>query len=69
MTKDPVTVGKDAGIFDAIRVIKDKGVRRLPIVDGRGKLVGILTVEDLTRLLSSELADLACVIEQESPTF
>jgi len=42
MTKNPITVGSDTPIAEAKRIMKEKNIRRLPVVD-KGKLVGIVT--------------------------
>jgi len=68
MSRDIRTIRKDAGIFDAIQQMKAAGVRRMPIVDGGGRLVGLLTVDDLIRLLAREMADIARIIGKEGPT-
>lgn len=68
MSPDILTIRKDAGIFDAIQEMKSAGVRRMPIVDAAGRLVGLLTVDDLIRLLAREMADIARIIGKESPT-
>ena len=68
MSTDILTIRKDAGIFDAIQEMKSVGVRRMPIVDSAGRLVGLLTVDDLIRLLAREMADIARIIGKESPT-
>jgi CBS domain-containing protein len=67
MTPDIQTITKDTGIFDAIQEMKSAGVRRMPIVDGSGRLVGLLTVDDLIRLFAREMADIARIIGKESP--
>ncbi|MEN6516918.1 MAG: CBS domain-containing protein [Methanospirillum sp.] len=46
MTPDPVTIGSDATIADAARLMIRHGIRRLPVVDDR-RLVGLLSVSDL----------------------
>jgi len=46
MTRDPITVDSDTLILDALRIMREKNIRRLPIVD-KGKLVGIVTQKDL----------------------
>ena len=43
---DVTTVGSDATIEEAARLMRDKALRRLPVVD-RGKPVGIVTLGDL----------------------
>jgi len=47
MTKEPVTVTKDTGIYDALNLMREKKVRRLPVIDKDGKLVGIVSEKDL----------------------
>jgi len=45
--------------------MSEKGVRRAPIVDHAGRLVGIVTVDDLLTLLAEELGRIARLISQE----
>ena len=47
MTPDPVTVGPDYTLADALRVMAQLGVRHLPVVDEGGRLVGIISVKDI----------------------
>lgn len=68
MTEDPVTVDVDTGILELCNAMHDEGVRRMPVVDG-DDLVGIVTLDDLTVLLSGELGELAGVIQSESPPY
>jgi len=42
MTPNPVTIDADASIVEAIHKLKEKNIRRLPVVKG-GKLVGLVT--------------------------
>ena len=42
MTKNPITVDKDATVIEAIHLMKEKNIRRLPVMD-KGKVAGILT--------------------------
>jgi acetoin utilization protein AcuB len=42
MKRDPVTIGKDATVIEAMHLMKEKNIRRLPVMD-RGKIAGILT--------------------------
>jgi predicted transcriptional regulator len=55
MEQELVTVKESVGVFEAIQYMRSKTVRRLPIVDENGALVGILTLDDLLELLSEEL--------------
>jgi IMP dehydrogenase len=44
---DPITLDQDATIGDALRLMKENRIGGIPIVDGKNKLVGILTNRDL----------------------
>jgi CBS domain-containing protein len=68
MTETPVTVAADDGILTATNAMAEHAVRRLPVVDD-GKLVGIVTMDDLIVLLVAELHNLGHVVEAESPTY
>jgi len=47
MTPDPVTIGPEAGVTDAARLMTDRSVGALPVVDAHGALVGLVTEGDL----------------------
>lgn len=60
---DSVTEG--SGVFEAIQFMRAKAVRRLPVVDGQGVLVGIVALDDLLALLAEELSDLSALVSRE----
>jgi CBS domain-containing protein len=47
MTGPPVTVGPDDTVAHAARLMYDRRVKRLPVVDGDGRLVGIVARSDV----------------------
>ncbi len=49
MTKRPITISPDAGIVEAADIMKKKNVNRLPVVDNKNKLVGIVSRQDIIR--------------------
>jgi len=59
MTPDPVTISPDAAFNDAFRLMKKNKFRRLPVVDQRGKLVGIIVEKDLLRASPSSASSLS----------
>jgi len=59
------TVKESNGVFEAIQYMRSKGIRRLPVVDDDGGLVGIVTLDDLLVLLADELGALARLVERE----
>lgn len=59
MTRDPITIAPDASVHDAFRIVQDRGIHYLPVVDRRGKLIGIVTRTDLMRASPSAATTLA----------
>ncbi len=65
MSREPVVVSEDLGIWELIHLMKKHAVRRFPIVSGDGKLVGIITLDDLIKLMGEELSGLGQAIASE----
>ncbi|SEK56227.1 CBS domain-containing protein [Nitrosovibrio tenuis] len=65
MEQDLVTVKESMGIFEAIQYMRSKTVRRLPVVDENGALLGILALDDLLELLSEELLAIARLVRYQ----
>lgn len=59
MTLNPVTVKPDVSVTDALRLMSEKKIRRLPVLDGAGKLVGIVSDRDLLQASPSPATSLA----------
>ena len=58
MIPDPITITATASIADAIELMKANHIRHLPVVSGRKKLEGLLTLADLKQgLIPSMLGD------------
>lgn len=55
MSKDLITAGPDMTIFEARRIMTEKNIRHLPITDGIGKLIGIVTDRDIRDAMPSTL--------------
>ena len=47
MTQNPITVSPDMPVPHALRLMREKKVRRFPVVDSHGALVGIVSDKDL----------------------
>ena len=65
MSFDLTTVTEDDDLMHVIEVMRDKGIRRVPVVDVDEALVGILTVDDILDLLSEVLIDLAHLVDRQ----
>jgi CBS domain-containing protein len=53
MTEDPVTVTMDNTIEDCMRLMTNKFIRHLPVMDN-GKLVGIISIGDVVKFIIEE---------------
>jgi len=65
MSSDLAAVDENRGVWDTIKFMRAKGVRRIVVVNEKGSLVGILSVDDLFEFLSEELSDLVRLFMQE----
>ena len=50
MSSPPVTIGPEAHVRDAAKLMHDRRIKRLPVVDGDGRLVGVISRSDLLRV-------------------
>lgn len=53
MTRHPVTVWTTSSLEDALQRMREGRVRRVPVVDERGRLAGILALDDIFEYLST----------------
>jgi CBS domain-containing protein len=65
MSFDLLTAREEDDLWDTLAGMRARGVRRVPVVDDAGGLVGLVTVDDLLDLLAEELGALARVIRRE----
>jgi len=63
--RDLVTVREDQGVFECMQQMRINGIRRMPVVELKGGLVGIISLDDLIQLLAQEMSELAKVIVRE----
>jgi CBS domain-containing protein len=59
------TVDVNAPTRQVVALMREHGVRRLPIVDDRGHLTGIVSLDDILVTLGEEMADIAGTIRRE----
>lgn len=59
------TVRVTDSLSDAIRKMGEHGVRRLPIVNGESRLLGLVSLDDIVVLLGRQMADTAAAITGE----
>ena len=65
LTSDVVTALEQDSIDGALNKMQEHGIRRLPIVDRAGTLVGILTLDDILRYLTDQQSELVALVARE----
>lgn len=65
MTPHPLCVQADAEITEVMAMLASRGVRRAPVVDRAGTLIGIVTLDDLLLAIAQQLQELADTITPE----
>lgn len=63
----PVTIHETSPLRAAAALMRRNAVRRIPVVDGRDELVGVIAADDVVRLIAEELAGLAGALAAQGP--
>ncbi|MUG97046.1 CBS domain-containing protein [Scytonema sp. UIC 10036] len=53
MTHNPITISPDKTVTEAARLMHDRNIHRLPVLDSEGQVVGILTRGDIIRAMAA----------------
>ena len=65
MTHPLATCREDEELFDAIQTMRERGVRRLPVLDAKGGLAGMVAADDIFSALGTHMRDLGQVLGHE----
>jgi predicted transcriptional regulator len=65
MTRNPITVCASSSIDEALQRMRTAGVRRVPVVDDRGCLTGILALDDIFEHMAQRMPFTAAPIRPE----
>jgi CBS domain-containing protein len=65
MTAPVFSVGPDATLGDAARLMHRKAVKRLPVVNGGGRILGIISRADLLKVFLREDAEIAHEVRED----
>jgi CBS domain-containing protein len=65
MTAEPLTLTTDSPLDDALESMRAAGVRRVPVVDDRGRIAGVLSIDDLLEHLAGQLGAVAGSLRHE----
>ena len=67
MTSPVDTISHECGLFDVTVCMRDKNIRRLPVVDASGKAVALISMGDVFQLIAQELGNLSFPATPEEP--
>jgi CBS domain-containing protein len=59
MSDDLLTCREDDDVYQTIEHMRVRGIRRVPVVNGKGALTGIVSADDLLEFLAEEMGDLS----------
>jgi len=65
MSAELVTAREGDSVLDVLAAMRNKGVRRVPVTDAKGVLLGMVTLDDLLGVVSEQLRALVEAIESE----
>ena len=65
MSRQPLTANEFDGLNDLLQGLRLAGFRRAPVVDARGALIGIMTIDDAIEVITGLMCDVAGSIKSE----
>ena len=68
MSAELLVASEDEDIGETLNRMRSAGVRRAPVVDAEGRLVGILTLDDLLSITAQTLNSMAQLVRREIAT-
>ena len=65
MVSPIITVSEEKDIVEVTRLMSEHGIRRLPVVDAGGKVVGVVSLDDILVILGKEMQNIANALKKE----
>ncbi len=65
MTSPAVTISEDRDIIAVTRLMSEHGIRRFPVVDANGKIIGVISLDDVLVFLGQEMQNIATALKTE----
>jgi CBS domain-containing protein len=66
MSPDPLVVRADDDVSAVLHRLRDRGVRRAPVVDDSGAAIGLVSIDDLLPHIAGEIDELAAIVAGQS---
>jgi CBS domain-containing protein len=65
MTRNPLLVAETASVVGVLRLMRVDGIRRVPVVDARNELVGVMSIDDVLDVVADQLTAISGAIRGE----
>ena len=65
MSRDLLLAREVDGLWETLKRMRSRGVRRVPVINDERVLVGILTVDDILEILANEFSELVTLMNKE----
>lgn len=65
LTRDPIVALENEDSRDVLNRMRRHGIRRMPVVDGRGVVTGVFALDDALRAIAEELESVALLLRAE----
>lgn len=65
MSSDLLLAREVDGLWETLKRMRSRGVRRVPVINDEKVLVGILTVDDILEILANEFSELVTLMNKE----
>ena len=62
MTELPLVANENDETSDALDAMRSKGVRRVPVVDAKRSLIGVLAIDDLLQWAAADIGNMASIV-------
>ena len=62
MSKELELASEGDDVSDVLDAMRESGIRRMPVVDSAGALVGVLALDDLLQLYAADLSTIAAIV-------
>jgi len=62
MTELPLVASENDEASDALDTMRSKGVRRVPVVDAKRSLIGVLAIDDLLQWVAADIGNMASIV-------
>jgi len=65
MSLELITVRQDNNLSDTLDIMQQHGVRRLPVIDNSGSLLGVINIEVILKVLCQDLSKMLTLFNNE----